>query len=153
MSQSTDFKKWLLILLAETFGASDSPNGYILDDGRTGLLGAIGGLSTERASAARSAGQATIASHCAHILLIVNYFATYERGETMEPDWAGSWTSPTVDDAAWQALRNDLRASYDTMMARLQVRDEWHEAAIAASMMLLAHCAYHVGEIRQLLNS
>jgi hypothetical protein len=36
-------------------------------------------------------------------------------------------------------------------MERLKVRDDWPEAAVAASMMLLAHCAYHVGEIRQRL--
>jgi hypothetical protein len=35
----------------------------------------------------------------------------------------------------------------------LQARDAWPEPAVAASMILLAHCAYHVGEIRQLLAS
>lgn len=152
MAQTTDFKKWLLILLAETFGVSDSPDGYILDSGRSGLIGTISTLSAEAASATRAPSQNSIASHCAHILLIVNYFAAYERGETLDPDWAGSWSTCVVDDAAWQALRSELQSSYDKVVARLEARDEWPEAGVAASMMLLAHCAYHVGEIRQLLN-
>jgi hypothetical protein len=152
MAQTADFKKWLLILLAETFGVSDAPNGYILDSGRSGLLGTINMLNAEAASAARAPEHATIAAHCAHILFIVNYFAGYERGETPAADWAGSWSTRVVDDAAWQALRNDLQTSYDTVIARLEARDEWPEAGVAASMILLAHCAYHVGEIRQLLN-
>src|SRR3712207_4599603 len=149
MTPTDDFKKWFFILLAETFGVADTPNGYMLETGQSGLLGTISKVSPEVASAAPSPEQATIASTCGHILFLLQYFAAYERGETPTPDWAGSWSTRVVDEEAWQALREELQGTYEEMVARLQLREEWPEAAIAASMMLLAHCAYHVGEIRQ----
>jgi hypothetical protein len=151
MIPTAEFTKWLFVLLAETFGVADTPSGYILDTGQSGLLGTINTLSAEVASAAPAPEQATIASHCGHVLFLLQYFAAYERGETPEPDWAGSWATRTVDDAAWQALRQELQTTYDALMARLQARDTWPESGVAASLMLLAHCAYHVGEIRQRL--
>ena len=151
MIPTAEFTKWFLLLLAETFGVADTPYGYILDTGQSGLLGTIDALSAEVASAAPTPEQATIASHCRHVLLLLQYYAAYERGETLEPDWSGSWAIRIVDDAAWQALRHELRTTYDALMARLQARDTWPESGVAASLMLLAHCAYHVGEIRQRL--
>jgi hypothetical protein len=147
----TDFTKSFFTLLAEIFGVTDAPHGYILDNGQTGMLGTIDKLSAEVASAAPTPEHATIASHTAHVLFIVQLFAAFERGEHPAADWEGSWSTRVVDDAAWQALRQDLRAAYAGVVARLQVREEWPEPAIGAMMMLLAHCAYHVGEIRQRL--
>ena len=151
MIPTAEFTHWFFLLLAETLGVADTPHGRILDNGQSGLLGTINTLSAEVASAAPTPDQATIASHCGHILFLLQYFAAYERGETPEANWAGSWAIRTVDDAAWLALRQELQTTYDNLMERLKVRDTWPEAAVAASMMLLAHCAYHVGEIRQRL--
>jgi hypothetical protein len=151
MISTTDFKKWFFLLLAETFGVADTPHGVMLDTGRSGLIGTINTISAEIASAAPTPDHATIAAHCGHILFLLNHFAAYERGETPTMDWPSSWKTRVVDDAAWQALRNDVQTAYDSVVARLQAREEWPEAAVAASMVLLAHCAYHVGEIRQRL--
>jgi len=151
MIQTADFTKWLRILLAETFGVADAPDAYFLDSGQSGLLGTVNTLSAEVASAGRTPEQSTIASHCAHVLFILRLFDAYEQGQTPEADWEGSWSTRVVDDAAWQALRGEVQAAYDSVVARLQTRDTWPEPAVAASMVLLAHCAYHVGEIRQRL--
>lgn len=145
------FRPWALTLLAEVFGVADPASSYILDSGRDGLLGTIDTLSAEVASRAPTPDQATIASHCGHILFLVNYFAAYERGETPEADWPGSWSIRVVDEIAWQALRSDLRHAYVNLVARLEDRTEWPDAAVSALMLLLTHAAYHVGEIRQRL--
>jgi hypothetical protein len=151
MIQTTDFTKWLHILMAETFGVADGSDAYFLDSGQSGLLGTVNTLSAEVASAGRTPEQSTIASHCAHVLFILGLFDAYEQGQTPEADWEGSWSTRVVDDAAWRALRGEVQAAYDSVMARLEARDTWPEPAVAASMTLLAHCAYHVGEIRQRL--
>jgi hypothetical protein len=65
--------------------------------------------------------------------------------------WSRSWTTRSVDETEWRALRHELQIAYDTIVARLQVRETWPDEAVGASMMLLAHCAYHVGEIKQRL--
>ena len=149
MISTTEFSKWFLLLFAETFGVADTPNGYILETGTSGLLGTIATVSAPVASFTPTPAQASIAGHCGHILFLIKYFAAYERGETPLADWAGSWATSQVDEQEWQHLRHELREAYDAVVARLQEREDWPEAAVAASLMLLAHCAYHVGEIRQ----
>lgn len=151
MSATSAFTQAFLALFAEAFGVSELPEGYFLDTGQSGLLGTIATLSAEVASAARTPEEATIAGHCGHILFLLEFFAAYERGETPAPDWPSSWTTRVVDDARWRALQHELRTSYTTLVARLRVCETWPDEAVGAAMLLLAHCAYHVGEIRQRL--
>ena len=122
-----------------------------MDTGQSGLLGAISGLTAGTASTAGSPEEATIAAHCNHILFLLNFFVAYERGETPSPDWAGSWKVREVNDDEWQSLRESLQVAYNEVVTRLRKRDPWPDAAVGPAMLLLVHCAYHVGEIRQRL--
>ncbi|MBK9714625.1 MAG: hypothetical protein IPO81_25435 [Kouleothrix sp.] len=151
MVATTAFTQPFFVLFAETFGVSERSDGYFLDTGQSGLLGTITTLSAAVASAARTADEATIAAHCGHIHFLLEFFAAYERGEAPAPDWARSWTTRVVDEAHWKALQHALQTSYTSLMARLQARESWPDEALGAAMLLLAHCAYHVGEIRQRL--
>ncbi len=153
MIKNEDFTKPLNLLLAETFGMSEAPGGFFLDSGRDGLFGTIDTIGAETASIALKPENATIASHCAHILFLLRLFEAYEQGQKPEPDWQESWRTRVVDKAAWQTLRAELQTGYETARARLQARDTWDEPPLAATMTLLVHCAYHIGEIRQLLTS
>lgn len=151
MIQTSDFKKWFTLLFAETFGVSDAPQGFMLESGLAGLLGTIDALSAEVASAIRPPEHVSIASQCGHILFLLRLFDAYDQGQAPAPDWPGSWSSRSVDEAAWGALRGELRAAYGNVAARLQTNDAWPEPRVAAALMLLAHCSYHVGQVRQLL--
>jgi len=128
---------------------SDAPGGYFLDTGRSGLLGTLDEIDAVTASKPLKSGPDTIASHSAHVLYILRFFAAHERGENPEHDWPSSWRTYQVDEGAWNRLRDELRTTYDSVVARLKVRREWPGPAIGASMMLLAHCAYHVGVIHR----
>ena len=149
MIPTSDFKQPLLTLMAELFGVGAAPEGFILDSGKDGLIGTIAELSAETASAAPQSGEASIAAHCGHVLFLLQFFAAHERGETPDADWPGSWRTQTVDAAAWDALRHEIQTTYDDVMARLRAREEWPADGVGAAMMTMAHCAYHVGEIRQ----
>ncbi len=148
-----DFKNPLLMLLAEGFGVSDSPNGFFLDDGQSGLLGTLDKLDAATASARRRPANATIAAHANHVLFLLDLFLAYERGEQPSADWEGSWKVQVVDAAGWDTLRANLRARYAGVVGRLRAREDWPEPAVAAAIMLLAHASYHTGEIKQLLTS
>jgi hypothetical protein len=80
----------LKTLMAETFGVSDSPDNYILESGHAGLMGTINALSAATASAALTADEPTIASHCGHILFLLSFFSAYEPGQTPAADRPGS---------------------------------------------------------------
>ena len=149
--QTTDFTKWLTTLLTEAFGVSDSPDVYFQDSGTSGLLGTINQLSAETASRTRSPEHVPIASHCGHVLFLLQIYNAFERGERPEIDWESSWKIRDVDDKAWATLRSDLQREYDTMIQGIEANDQWPEQRLAASIMLLTHCAYHLGEIKQLL--
>ncbi|HEU5087628.1 MAG TPA: DinB family protein [Roseiflexaceae bacterium] len=138
-------------LLAEAFGVTDAEHGYFLDNGQSGLLGTIATLSAERASQRRSADDSSIAAHCGHVLFLLRFFAAFERGEQPDADWPGSWKTQTVNAAEWAQLQQELRDAYQTVVTRMQARTAWPEPAIGACMLLVTHCAYHVGEIRQRL--
>ncbi len=151
--KTEDFTKWLYMLFAEAFGVAETPSGYFLDTGRAGLLGTLDEISAELASATLKPGNATIAGHCGHMLYHLELFAAYGRGERPAPDWPGSWHTSVVDDDEWNALRTALRNTYTAIVEHLQGLETWDEAPIAASMILLAHTAYHTGEIRQQLTA
>ncbi len=153
MIKTEDFKKWFGILFAETFGVSDSPHGYALDDGKSGLLGTIDRIDARTASTSLKPGGETIASHCGHVHFILRWFYSYGQGQPIEPDWAGSWSTQTVDTPAWDALRSELRALYESVAGQVDGVQEWDETPLSASMILLTHCAYHVGEIKQIAAS
>lgn len=144
------FKQSLAGLLAEAFGVAESPDGFFLDSGQSGLLGTINQLDAHTASTPFRPDEETIAAHCGHVRWLLNFFAAYERGETPAPDWAASWQTQVVDEAAWAALRSEITQTYTHLLTRLHERVDWHPVAVGAWMMLLAHVSYHVGVIHKL---
>ncbi len=153
MIQENDFKMPLAMLLGEAFGALDTNSSFFMDNGQDGLLGVLGEIDAGTASAALRPQNATIASHAAHVLYVMDLFLAHERGEHPDADWKAAWRERAVSDAAWVQLRDDLRARYAEVMRRLNERTDWSGQAAGAWMMLLAHVAYHVGEIRQIRTS
>ncbi len=140
------------IFFEELFGISDSASGYFLDNGQSGILGTIDQLTAVQASAGEESGQTTLAAHCNHILFLLNIFIAEEKGKSIRPDWKSSWAVNTVDDASWQSLRSAIRTAYDEIVVRLKARDPQLDEVVDSMMLLLIHCAYHLGEIRQRLN-
>jgi hypothetical protein len=149
MLTEDEFKSPFLVFLAEVFGVSGAPGGYFLDTGRSGLLGTLDNIDAVTASTPLKSAPDTIAAHAAHVLYILRFFSAHEQGRNPEPDWPGSWTTHRVDEESWNRLRDELRTTYEFVVVRLKAREEWQGPAIGASMMLLAHCAYHVGVIHR----
>lgn len=146
MIQVEDFKGALKALLAETFGALPSNAGYFLDSGRDGFLTALENVSAEIASQSIHPGNATIAAHCEH----VNFILDVVRNP--EIDWAGSWHISTVNEAEWQAVRATLRQRYEALVNAIDTMPEWNGNYVGGALILLTHCAYHLGEVRQMLS-
>ncbi len=153
MIHDNDFKMPLAALLGEAFGALETDSGFFMDNGHDGLLGVLGEVDAGTASAALQPQNATIASHAGHVLHVIDLFLAFEQGEHPRADWETAWQRRKVDAAEWTQLRDDLRARYDDIMARLHARTDWAGQVAGAWMMLLAHVAYHVGEIRQIRTS
>ena len=153
MIAESEFTKWAVILLEEAFGVTDAGSGFFLDHGRAGILGTLDGISAQAASSALVPGNETIASHSGHILFILNLAAAYERGENPKADWLGSWSNKEVSQEQWVELRARIKAAYEDFIGSVRARQEWAEDSVAGVMIVLTHCAYHLGEIRQIASS
>jgi hypothetical protein len=68
-------------------------------------------------------------------------------------DWGKIWRETnTVTPEQWEALKHDLRASYDRIKGLIADTPAWSsEQHIGGAIAVIVHTAYHLGEIRQAL--
>ena len=145
----TEVAEGFRFALRETF---ESVVGMYLDKG-TSLFETLADISA--ADASQPMGDcATIAAHVAHTTY---YLRALEdrmfRRDLNWIDWDEVWREVgAVDEAAWEALIADLRATYERIMGRLEGAGTWegsHE--LSCLLGVIAHTAYHLGEIRQMM--
>lgn len=139
----------LLLLLDETF---ENVKGIYLDRG-TSLFETLATITAEEASQPVSANCASIAAHVEHISFHMDTLLKFLNGERPQVDWTEIWrTVEAVSDEEWQANQSKLRETYQRVCEHIKTIDIWHNAQeIAGAMGLIAHNAYHLGEIRQAL--
>ena len=68
-------------------------------------------------------------------------------------DWGEIWrNTQAVDAEEWGAIQAELRLRYDNTLNLIDNTPAWpSQAHLAGAMALVAHSAYHLGEIRQAL--
>jgi hypothetical protein len=76
-----------------------------------------------------------------------------QTGKNEKVDWSEIWrTTSAVNAEEWVALKLHLREVYAGTRAMVQAMPDWAmENAMAGAIGLVAHTAYHLGEIRQAL--
>lgn len=132
-------------------GASDAA--YMLNRGDAGLLRSLDRLPAEAASRAPAPGSASIAAHVDHLCYGLELMLRWNDGEPdpwSSADWAASWRRGSVDEAAWQALRDRLRAAAQRWGAALSKPRELSQLEMNGIIASIAHTAYHLGAIRQI---
>ncbi len=145
----TEVAKGFRFALVETF---DSVVGIYLDQD-TSLFETLSDISAGQAS--QPMGDcATIAAHVAHTAYYLRVLEDRMLGRDLSyVDWARVWDEVSaVDEAEWEALIAELRADYERILEHLDAADEWEGFRELSSMLgIIAHSAYHLGEIRQML--
>lgn len=144
------FKQALLMLLDETF---DNVHGFYLDGG-TSLFETLSEVTAEQASIPVGGRCATLAAQVRHVAFYMDFTVESVNDPNLPPaDWGHIWrTVSAVSAEEWQASQSDLRASYNRIRQFVRDWDEWSGPAyLGGAMAVVAHCAYHLGEIRQAL--
>lgn len=137
-----------LDLLEEVFATH---HGYILDRG-TSLFETLAGIDAETASLRYSPDCGTLAAQVNHTRFYLDVVLRSMRdGDNTPADWESSWDIGAVTDAEWAAQIEGLRASYDAVHDFIATRERWDEASVGDALAVVAHSAYHLGEIRQAL--
>jgi hypothetical protein len=138
----------LLFLLTETF---ESVHGIYLDQG-TSLLETLAEITAEEASIPVGGKCATIAAQVTHVCFYLDVLERFmQTGQNERVDWGEIWrTVSAVTPEAWAALQARLRETYQRTREGLAAYDRWDaKHAIGGAVGLIAHTAYHLGEIRQ----
>jgi hypothetical protein len=147
---SEHFKQALLLVLDETF---DTVQGIYLDQG-TSLFETLAGVTAEEASIPVGGQCATLAAQVRHVAFYLDVVERAVRsGDYQQVDWSQIWrTVGAVNPDEWAAIQTELRASYNRIVALIHEAPDWPgEREIAGAIGIIAHTAYHLGEIRQAL--
>lgn len=138
----------VLLLLTETF---ENVQGFYLDGG-TSLFETLSAISAAEASIPVDGRCATVAAQVAHTALYLEVLDQFLRtGENQPVDWGETWrTVGAVTPEEWAGLQSRLRSAYRGLRETIEHDAHWElENSVAGAIGLVAHCAYHLGEIRQ----
>jgi hypothetical protein len=118
--------------------------GYFLDDGAT-MFETLAQISSEEASQPVSRQNACLAAQVNH----VQFYLDATLQQTEHADWDGSWNVGPVTVAEWRDLIARLRVSTERARTFISTFDDSNEGHLSDAIALIAHSAYHLGEIRQ----
>ena len=143
------FTNELFDLLRETF---EDVQGIYLDKG-TSLFETLDTVSAEEASRPVSAECASIAAQVEHLRFYLDVLRrVIQKPPVGKIDWQESWQLEKVTPEEWEALKGRLREAHESVLTVLKSHESWEgEDDIGGSLAILAHTAYHLGEIRQAL--
>ncbi len=148
--QAEHFTKACLVMLEETF---DNVIGIFLDKG-TSLFETLAGISAEEASIPVGGKCATLAAQVKHVAFYLDVTVKSVNDPNFPPvNWMEIWnTVNLVDEAEWQAIQDELRTQYVRIQELIKSTPAWSsERELGGAMAVIAHTAYHLGEIRQAL--
>lgn len=143
----------VLELLAEAFEGPKDPRSarFVSEAPDSGIFGTLASLTPQEASRAPGPGRRSAAAHTSHIAFSLRASVAQLRGEQPAVNWAESWAVSSVDERGWSGLRASLRSDYDATRAQLAARTDWDAEALAGAIAIVAHCAYHLGALRQIV--
>ncbi len=142
-------------LLTEAYAGPPNPSStwFIDNEPDSGILGLLAGVSASEASWSTSSKEqpgTTIAAHVEHLRWSLANTNAEIRGEP-GGQWKESWKVLGADEASWDRLRQELRAEYESLLGQLQQQKKLSGEYLTAALALLPHAAYHLGNIRQLI--
>ena len=135
-----------------TEGTKGRGQAFVLNTGDIGLLKSLDKLSAVEASRSTDDG-ATIAAHAQHLrygLSLMNTWAAEGGNPFADAKWDEAWKVATVDDRAWQEIRQGLADECGRWSGALKTERELAGPALSGTIGSIAHLAYHLGAIRQI---
>ena len=145
------FVRSLAYLFRETFEGSPEGQGSAYLDRGVGIFKTLDETTADQVS--RSLNGTTAAAQTAHAKFYLDRIAEFVGGRTEPVKWDQSWLIETVSDEEWDALRSSVRRSYENTLRLIAENDNWSEENVGMAMAMLAHTAYHLGAIRQILKN
>jgi hypothetical protein len=137
-------------LLRETFEGGRAGSGTQYLDHDSGISNTIRRLTPEQASQ-RNGNHPSIAAHLRHMAFHMRVSYEWISGDHSKRDWKGSFLPQAVTDQEWSALVQELQRTREQFLKVMQGLPPDRFISEGAGMGAVAHLAYHLGAIRQLL--
>lgn len=139
-------------LLKETYdGPKENASWYTEAKPGSGLFGTLEKISAEDASIPING--TTIAAQTDHTRYYLWVANSYLNGEEPSKDWEASWKITNVDKITWAQFTKELQQEYTTLLKKIDSLDSLDEQTSNGLLGALAHSAYHLGSIRQMIKS
>jgi hypothetical protein len=148
--QSEHFTQAVFMLMEESF---ENVQGIYLDK-NTSMFETLARITAEEASIPVGGKCATLAAQVKHVAFYLEVIERFMRDpKSPQADWGEVWrTVSSVTPEEWQAIQAELRTNYQAMRKHIDSVQEWPDAdSIGIALAVIAHSAYHLGEIRQAL--
>lgn len=146
-----EIKEVCFQLLQETFEGPAPDGGSAFLNKGTGLFQTLGEVTEDAASRQLRPEGSSVAAHTEHVRFYVNVHYNLLRGLHEDIDWEESWRIKSVGAEEWEDLKKRCRQAYTTFTEHLRTIDVWREDEIGLTTSVIAHTAYHLGAIRQLI--
>lgn len=143
----------LLFLLDETFASPARNGGNAYLDRQTGWFPTLQSVDAELASRPVAPGATTIAGQVEHARFYLDVALRYIQGEAPRIDWKDSWTVSSVSPAEWDELRQAFMDTCLRVEAYVREARTFAPDDLGGAIGVLAHCAYHLGAVRQMLRA
>ena len=146
------FREALVGLLRELVDGPPGDVAFIVNPGDRGILRSLAQFPAADASA-RPGGRSSVAAHVQHLRYGFELLNRWARGENpfAEATYAKSWGQQQVTDDEWRDLRAALDREVRAWMTVVSERQDWDSMTLSGAMSSVAHLAYHLGAIRQLV--
>ena len=151
--RTTETSPLLVSLFSELVeGARGEGGAFILNSGDVGLLRSLEAITAADASRSVNDG-ATIAAHAQHVrygLSLMNRWASEGGDPVADATWDAAWKIATVDEPAWQDIRDGLQHEARHWLQVLASQRNVAPVEMTGMIASIAHLAYHLGAIRQI---
>lgn len=142
-------KNEIKTILQETFyGPEGNSSWYTEAKKESGLIGTVSRISAREASL--DIDGTTIAAHTHHTMYHITVCKNTIKNVDQEKDWSISWKIKQVDEEEWNEIQKGLEREYNKLIELIEHR-ELSSIALTIIFANLAHSAYHLGALRQLV--
>jgi hypothetical protein len=138
-------------LLRETFEGGLPGQGTVYLDHSSGIRNTLAGITAEQASR-RLEGHPSIAAHARHMNFHLRATVGWIQGDSRSLDWPGSFEPQTVTAEEWAKIQRDFEDSRMELLRVLAGLSPEKFVEVGAGIGVIAHLAYHLGAIRQLMH-
>lgn len=148
MIQEKNLLTALNAALDETF---EQVVGIYLDKGDS-LFTTLDAITATQASIPVGRRCASLAAQVAHVTLYLDVNLKWMlKQDPPKTDWGEIWrTVEQVTPEQWTTYRQELVQTYQRMRATLRDIQNWDDEDVIGGVVgIIAHTAYHLGEIRQ----